>query len=101
MAPSIGDSIKHAVENAKEAVEDVVETVRDKVTGHSDDASDETTVTDDATSAPAEPTPVVVATDAVSEPLTFEREDTDGNPTTLIFEPTTDSATTEHHTTTE
>lgn len=103
MAPNIGDSIKNAVANAAHAVEDVVENVRAKVTGHPDDEANETPVTDDATVAPTtpEPTEVVVATEAISEPLTFERTGTDGTPTTLHFQPADDAPASEHHTTTD
>jgi len=102
MASGIGDSIKNAVENAAHAVEEAVETVKDKVTGHSDDDANETTVTDGApVTAPAEPAPVVVETEAISEPLSFERIGTDGTPVKLDFEPADDSRSTEHHTTTD
>jgi len=101
MAPGIGDSIKNAVENAVHAVEEAVETVKDKLTGHSDDDATETTISDEAVETPSAPTPVVVETEAISEPLSFDRTDADGNPVTLKFEPASDSTTTDHHTTTE
>jgi hypothetical protein len=90
MAPNIGDSIKNAVEGAVDRVQDVAEDLVDKVKGHSDDAHDESetdTVAADDAAPSAEPTPMVVETAAIDEPLEFEREDTHGNTRTLTFEP--------------
>lgn len=88
MAPNIGDSIKNAVEGAVDAVRDAAENLVDKVKGRSDDspAETETVATEDLTPAD-KPTPMVVETAGISEPLEFEREDTDGKTRSLIFEP--------------
>lgn len=86
MAPNIGDSIKSAVEGAAEAVEHVV----GKLTGHSHVETDEAHVADNPEATPtptSAPEPMVVQTAAISEPLEFERTDTDGNKQTLNFEP--------------
>lgn len=99
MAPNIGESIKSAVEGARDAVENVVEDVVEKVKGHS---HDEPHTTDDAGATQTlEPAPVVVTTDAVSEPLEFERTGTDGTPTKLTFELATDVHDTARPTTTD
>jgi hypothetical protein len=101
MAPNIGDSIKSAVEGAVDRVQDVAENIVDKVKGHSDDSPDETT-TVDAADAPTTPEPVhvVAETEAISEPLEFERTDTDGTSKTLTFEPASDTTTTDRPSTT-
>ncbi len=70
---------------------------RRQVTGHSHDEND---VPDDAAVAP-EPEPIIVATDAVSEPLEFERVDTDGTKKTLSFEPAVDTHGGDHSGTTK
>lgn len=83
MAPNIGESIKSAVERVAEAVEHIIA----KVAGHSHDKNN---AVDHVDATPA-PEPMVVATDAVSEPLEFERTDTDGTKKTLTFEPASDT----------
>jgi hypothetical protein len=95
MAPNIGDSIKNAVDSAKDAVEDAV----DKVTGHSHDEAEATEATAETPS--AEPTPMVVETEAISEPLEFERDDTQGNSRSLTFEPVDEAPGASHPTATE
>lgn len=102
MAPNIGDSIKNAVEGAVDAVQDVAENLVDKVKGHSDDSHDEggTVAVEDPTPSD-QPSPMVVETAALSEPLEFEREDTDGNTRSLIFEPAEEPAVNDRATSTD
>lgn len=104
MAPNIGDSIKNAVEGAVDRVQDVAEDLVDKVKGRSDDDSHdepetENVATDDVAPS-SEPTPMVVETAGISEPLEFERDDTRGNSRTITFEPADDATHTDRPTTT-
>jgi len=88
MAPNIGESTKSVVEAAAEALKKIIA----KLTGRSHDEND---APDDAEVAPA-PKPMTVTTDAVSEPLEFERTDTDGTSKTLSFEPASEAHSADH-----